>query len=91
MDFEKDTMEWINLWKVVLLLQEHDITLKPDRTNSNEYAKDFIQREANKKAALKISLQYKMGDCQLMAVGHAHWLAVVPPAKLYIYKIQRTE
>ena len=45
-------------------------------------AKDFIQREANKKAALKISLQYKMGDCQLMAVGHAHWLAVVPPAKL---------
>ena len=30
-------------------------------------AKDFIQREANKKAALKVSLQYKMGDCSLMA------------------------
>jgi|GEM_PF-2213784 hypothetical protein len=44
MDFEKDTMEWINLWKVVLLLQEHDITLKPDRTNSNEYAMDCSAR-----------------------------------------------
>lgn len=45
-------------------------------------AKDFIQREANKKAALKVSLQYKMGDCSLMACGHAHWLGIVPPAKL---------
>jgi hypothetical protein len=45
------------------------------------HAKDFEQREANKKAALKLYLQEQMGDCSVMLCGHAHWIGIVPPAK----------
>jgi predicted phosphodiesterase len=44
-------------------------------------AKDFEQREANKKAALKLYLQNQMGDCSVMLCGHAHWIGIVPPSK----------
>jgi hypothetical protein len=44
-------------------------------------AKDFEQREANKKAALKLYLQNQMGDCAIQLCGHAHWIGIVPPAK----------
>lgn len=44
-------------------------------------AKDWEQQQANKKAALKLYLQNKMGDCAVMVCGHAHWLAVVPPSQ----------
>jgi hypothetical protein len=48
-------------------------------------AKDWEQREANKKASLKLYLQEKLGDCSVMVCGHAHWLAVVPPSpRLYL-------
>ncbi|MFA6282310.1 MAG: hypothetical protein WCY05_07415, partial [Candidatus Omnitrophota bacterium] len=47
-------------------------------------AKDYEQREANKKAALKLYLQEQMGDCAIQICGHAHWIGIVPPAnRLY--------
>jgi predicted phosphodiesterase len=47
-------------------------------------AKDYEQREANKKASLKLYLQEQMGDCSIMLCGHAHWIGIVPPAnRLY--------
>lgn len=47
-------------------------------------AKDYEQREANKKASLKLYLQEQMGDCAIMLCGHAHWIGIVPPAnRLY--------
>ena len=70
----------------ILFYNEGKLLFKFFVTHGNKVfrsaAKDFVQREANKKAALKLSLQYKMGDVSLMACPHAHWLAVVPPAKL---------
>jgi predicted phosphodiesterase len=51
----------------------------------NSNAKDFEQQQANRKAALKLYLQNKMGDAAVNIVGHCHWLAVVPPSKrLYL-------
>jgi hypothetical protein len=47
----------------------------------NSNAKDFEQREANKKASLKLYLQEQMGDCAIHLCGHAHWIGIVPPAK----------
>lgn len=44
-------------------------------------AKDPEQREANKKASLKLYLQHQMGDCAVMVCGHAHWIGIVPPSK----------
>lgn len=50
----------------------------------NSNAKDHEQRQANKKAALKLYLQNQMGDCAVMLCGHAHWIGIVPPSpKLY--------
>ena len=50
----------------------------------NSHAKDYEQREANKKAALKLYLQEQMGDCAIQLCGHAHWIGIVPPAnRLY--------
>lgn len=47
-------------------------------------AKDYEQREANKKASLKLYLQEQMGDAAIMLCGHAHWIGIVPPAnRLY--------
>jgi hypothetical protein len=47
-------------------------------------AKDYEQRQANKKAALKLYLQEQMGDCAIHLCGHAHWIGIVPPAnRLY--------
>lgn len=46
----------------------------------NSNAKDFEQREANKKAALKLYLQEQMGNAAVMLCGHAHWIGIVPPA-----------
>jgi predicted phosphodiesterase len=48
-------------------------------------AKDFEQRIANKKAALKLYLQEQMGNAAVMLCGHAHWIGIVPPApRLYL-------
>jgi predicted phosphodiesterase len=48
-------------------------------------AKDFIQAEANVKAALKQQLYKRMGDCAVMIAGHAHQLIVIPPnPELYL-------
>jgi predicted phosphodiesterase len=46
------------------------------------HAKDFEQREANKKAALKLYLQEQMGDCALMLCGHAHKIIIVEPSQI---------
>jgi predicted phosphodiesterase len=45
-------------------------------------AKDFLQRQANILAAMKMSMQYRMGDCAVMICGHAHQLLVVPPSPM---------
>ena len=48
-------------------------------------AKDFEQRQANMKAALKMQLKYKAGDCLVQAIGHTHKLLVVEPTpQLYL-------
>ena len=48
-------------------------------------ADDPIRREANMQLRLKKLLQYKAGDCILMAMGHTHKLLVAKPTKeLYI-------
>ena len=48
------------------------------------HAKDYEQREANKKASMKLYLQDQMGDCSIHLVGHAHQILIVPPAnRLY--------
>jgi predicted phosphodiesterase len=44
-------------------------------------AKDYEQSEANKKAALKLYLQNKMGNAAVLFCGHAHWIGIVPPAR----------
>jgi hypothetical protein len=43
-------------------------------------AKDFLQRQANILAAMKTSLQDRMGDCALMVCGHPHQLLVIEPS-----------
>jgi predicted phosphodiesterase len=45
-------------------------------------AKDYEQREGNKKAALKLYLQNQMGDCAIQLCGHAHWIGIVPPSNI---------
>lgn len=48
-------------------------------------AKDFIQAEANVKAALKQQLYKRFGDCAVMIAGHAHQLITIPPnPELYL-------
>ncbi len=48
-------------------------------------AKDFIQAQANIKAALKQRLYKRMGDCAVMIAHHAHQLIVIPPnPELYL-------
>ena len=42
-------------------------------------AKDFIQAEANIKAAVKKSLYPRMGDCAVMIAHHCHQLLIIPP------------
>jgi hypothetical protein len=43
------------------------------------------QREANRIAAMKRSLQNQMGDCAVMLCGHAHQILIAPPInKLYL-------
>lgn len=48
-------------------------------------AKDYEQREANKKAALKLYLQNQMGDCAIQLCGHAHWIGIVPPSNILYF------
>ena len=48
-------------------------------------AKDYEQREANKKAALKLYLQNQMGDCAIHLCGHAHWIGIVPPSNILYF------
>ena len=58
----------------------------PARGTINSNAKDYEQREANLKAALKMRLKYKMSDCAIMAIGHIHKLIIVPPSEqLYLH------
>ena len=46
----------------------------------NSNAKDFEQREANMKAALKLYLQEQQADCSIMLVGHGHKILIVNPS-----------
>jgi hypothetical protein len=48
-------------------------------------AKDWEQRQANMKAALKMQLKFKAADCLVQAVGHSHKLLVVPPSDGQLY------
>lgn len=54
----------------------HDVPIFKSR------AKDFLQRQANILAAMKVSLEYRMGDCALMVCGHPHQLLVIEPSPL---------
>lgn len=50
-------------------------------------AKDFDQRLANLKASLKLKLQNKFSDCEILACAHSHKLLVREPAKiLYLFE-----
>lgn len=46
----------------------------------NSNAKDFEQREANAKAALKLYLQEQQADCAIMLSGHCHKIIIVNPS-----------
>lgn len=46
----------------------------------NSNAKDFEQREANMRAALKLYLQEQQGDCSIMLCGHGHKIIIVNPS-----------
>jgi predicted phosphodiesterase len=46
----------------------------------NSNAKDFEQREANAKAALKLYLQEQQGDAAIMLCGHGHKVIIVNPS-----------
>ena len=50
----------------------------------NSSAKDFEQREANMKAALKLYLQEQEADCAVMVCGHGHKIIVCEPSKRLI-------
>jgi predicted phosphodiesterase len=50
----------------------------------NSNAKDFEQREANKKAALKLYLQEQQADCSIMLCGHGHKIIICEPSKRLI-------
>lgn len=57
----------------------------PTRGAISSNAKDYEQRQANMRAALKMKMKYKMGDCAIMLMGHVHKLIVVPPSRqLYL-------
>jgi len=57
----------------------------PTRGSISSNAKDWQQRQGNMKAALKMKLQYKWGDCAVMLMGHVHKLIVVPPTTDQLY------
>jgi hypothetical protein len=58
----------------------------PSRFTIRSNAKDYEQRVANMKAALKRFLVDKAGDCVVMSCGHTHKLLVVDPSpKLVIF------
>jgi hypothetical protein len=48
-------------------------------------AKDWEQRQANMKAALKMQLRFKAGDCLVQAVGHSHKLLIAEPTVDQLY------
>jgi hypothetical protein len=57
----------------------------PARGMISSNAKDYEQRQANLKAALKMRMKYKQGDCAVMLMGHVHKLISVPPTyQLYL-------
>jgi hypothetical protein len=59
---------------------QHKFFCTHGRGNLPKGAKDPIQREANRKAALKAKLDgTKHADCILLAMGHTHQLIVVEP------------
>ena len=53
----------------------------PTKGQISSNAKDWEQRQANMRAALKMKLKYKMSDCAIMLMGHVHKLIVVEPTK----------
>ena len=53
-------------------------------------AKDWEQRQANMKAALKMQLKFKAADCLVNAIGHSHKLLVVPPSDGQLYLTHQT-
>jgi len=62
----------------------------PTKGAINSAAKDWEQRQANMKAALKMKLKYKYGDCAVMLIGHVHKLIKIEPTtdQLYLYDSQ---
>lgn len=53
----------------------------PTKGQISSNAKDWEQRQANMRAALKMKLKYKMSDCAIMLMGHVHKMIVVEPTK----------
>lgn len=58
--------------------------IHPHRGQLPKGAKDYEQRQANKKAGLKNRLCNNAGDCILMGAAHYHELHVVPPQRKLI-------
>lgn len=50
----------------------------------NSAAKDFEQRQANMKAAMKLYLQEQEADCAIMLCGHGHKILICEPSKRLI-------
>jgi hypothetical protein len=53
----------------------------PMRGSITSNAKDWEQRQANMRAAVKMKMKYLFGDCAVMLMGHIHKLFVVEPTK----------
>ena len=58
----------------------------PTKGQISSSAKDWEQRQANMRAALKMKLKYKMADCAVMLMGHVHKLIVVEPTRQLIIR-----
>lgn len=57
----------------------------PASGSINSHAKDYEQRMANMRAAMKMRMKYKMGDCAVMMMGHIHKILIVEPTpQLYL-------
>jgi predicted phosphodiesterase len=58
----------------------------PTKGQISSNAKDWEQRQANMRAALKMKLKYKMADCAIMLMGHVHKLIAIEPTRQLIIK-----
>lgn len=58
----------------------------PTKGQVSSNAKDWEQRQANMRAALKMKLKYKISDCSVMLMGHVHKLLSIEPTRQLIIK-----